>query len=196
VRRHFRLGRRSTLFDDERFFYLGPPFLHPMLHGFRITLSGLLGRPLQGPVHHSENLPYMSRVIVDTRQPLDNTRDAGKGPQICRKTVSPGSLSQCRIERSQLLSVHLRLAACPARASQCSAAAALPLPVPATDALPAYPQFSSDCRQNHLSSDEQTSRSLPSLLHCFEISSRSNVCFHAYSIPEEEKLVTILCEIQ
>lgn len=196
MRRHFRLGRRSKLFDDERFFYLGPPFLHPMLHGFRITLSGLLGRPLQGPVHHSQNLPYMSRVIVDTRQPLDNTRYAGKGPQIGGKTVSPGSLSQCHIDRSQLLSVQLRLAACPARASQCSAAAALPLPVPATYALPAYPQFSSNCRQDHPSSGEQTGRSLPSLLHCFEISSRSNVCLHAYIIAEEEKFATILCEIQ
>ena len=167
-----------------------------MLHGFRITLSGLLGRPLQGPVHHSKNLPYMSRVIVDTRQPLDNTRYAGKGPQIGGKTVSPGSLSQCRIDRSQLLSVQLRLAACPARASQCAAAAALPLPVPATYALPAYPQFSGNCRQEHPSSGEQTGRWLPSLLHCFEISSRSNVCLHAYIIAEEEKFVTILCEIQ
>ncbi len=196
MRRHFRPGRGSTLFGDERFFYLGPPFLNPMLHGFRITLSGSLGRPLQGPVHHSENLPYMSRVIVDTRQPLDNIRHPGKCPQICRKTVSPCSPSQCRIERPQLLSAQLRLAACPACASQCTAAAALPLPVPATDTLPAYPQFSSNCRQDHPSSGEQTGRSLPSLLHCFEISSRSNVCFHAYSIPEEETLVTILCEIQ
>jgi len=196
VRRRFRLGRRSKLFDDERFFYLRPPSLHPMLHGFRITLSGLLGRPLQGPVHHSENLPYMSRVIVDTRQPLDNTRYAGKGPQIGGKTVSPGSLSQCGIDRSQLLSVQLRLAACPARASQCAVAAMFPLPVPATYALAAYPQLSSNCRQDHPASGEQTGRSLPSLLHCFEISTRPNVCLHAYIIAQEENVVTILCEVQ
>jgi hypothetical protein len=196
VRHHFRLGRRSKLSDDERFFYLGPPFLHPMLHASRITFPGLLGRPLQGPVHHPENLPYMSRVIVDTRQPLDNTRYAGKGPQIGGKTVSPGPLSQCRIDRSQLLSIQLRLAACPARASQCAVAASLPLPVPATYALPAYLQFSSNCRQDHPSSGEQTGRSLASLLHCSEISSRSNVCLHAYIIAEEEKYVTVLCEAQ
>lgn len=196
MRRHFRPGRGSTLFGDERFFYLGPPFLNPMLHGFRITLSGLLGRPLQGPVHRSENLPYMSRVIVDARQPLDHIRHPGKCPQICRETVSPGSPSQCRIERSQLLSVQLRLAPCPARASQCTAAAALPLPVPATDALPAYLQFPSNCRQDHPSSGKQTGSSLPPLLQCFEISSRSNVCFHAYIIAQEGKNVTILCEIQ
>jgi len=139
VRRHFRLGRRSTLFADERFFYLGPSFLHPMLHAFRITLSGLLGRSLQCPVHHSKNLPYMSRVIVHTRQPFDNIRDTGKCPQICGKTVSSGSLSQCDIDRSQLLSVQPRLAACPPRTSQCAVAALLPLPVPTGYALAAYP---------------------------------------------------------
>jgi hypothetical protein len=196
VRHRFRLGRRSKLFGDERFFYLRPPSLHPMLDGFRITLSGLLGRPLHGPVHHSENLPHMSRVIVDTRQALDKTRYAGKGPQIGGKTVSPGSLSQRDINRSQLLSVQLRLAACPARASQCTFAAMLPLPVPATYALAAYLQLSSNCRQDHPASGEQTGRTLPSLLHCFEISTRSNVCLHAYIIAKEEALVTILCEIQ
>jgi len=138
----------------------------------------------------------MSRVIVDTRQPLDNLSYAGQGPQICGKTVSPGSLSQCAIDRSQLLPVQLRLAACPTRASQCAAAATLPLPVPATYALAAYPQFSSNCRQDHPASGEQTARSLPSLLHCFEISSRSNVSLHPYIIAEEENFVTILCEIQ
>lgn len=167
-----------------------------MLYGPRITFSGLLGRPLQGPVHHSENLPYMSRVIVDTRQALDNACYAGKGPQIGGKTVSPGSLSQCDIERSQLLSVQLRLAACPARAPQCAVAAIFPLPVPATYTLAAYPQLSSNSRQDHPASGEQTGRSLPSLLHCFEISTRPNVCLHASIIPEEENIFTILCEIQ
>jgi hypothetical protein len=196
VRHRFHLGRRSKLFDDERFFYLRPPSLHPMLYGLRITFSGLLGRPLQGPVHHSENLPYMSRVIVDTRQALDNTRYAGQGPQISVKTVSSGSFSQCDIDRSQLSSVQLSLAACPARTSQGAVAAMLPLPVPATYALAAYPQFSSNCRQDHLASGEQPGRSLPSLLHCFEISPRSNVCLHPYIIAEKENYVTILCEIQ
>lgn len=196
MRRHFRPGRKSKLFADERFFYLRPSFLHPKFHPFRITLSGLLGRPLQGPVHHSENLPYMSRVIVDTRQLLDNRSDPRQGPQIGGKTVSSGSLSQFAIDRSQLLPVQLRLATCPTRASQCAAAATLPLPVPATYALAAHPQFSSNGRQDHPASGEQTGGSLPSLLHCSEISPRSNVCLHAYIIPEEENFVTILCEIQ
>jgi hypothetical protein len=138
----------------------------------------------------------MSWVIVDTRQPLDNTRYAGKGPQIGGKAVSPGSLSQGDIDRSQLLSVQPRLAACPARASQCAVATILPLFVPATHALAAYPQLSSNCRQDHPTSGEQTGRSLPSLLHCFEISPRPNVCLHAYIIAEEKNIVTILCEDQ
>jgi len=196
VRPHFRPGRKSKLFADERFFYLRPSVLHPMLHGFRILLSGSLGRPLQGPVHHSQNLPYMSRVIVDTRQPLDHHRYPGQGPQIGGKALSPGSLSQFAIDRSQLLPVQLRLATCPTRASQCAAAATLPLPVPAAYALSAHPQFSSNCRQDHPASGKQTGRSLPSLLHCCEISSRSNVCLHAYIIAKEENYVTILCEIQ
>jgi len=196
VRPHFRPGRKSKLFADERFFYLWPSFLHPMLHAFRIPLSRLLGRPLQGPVHHSQNLPYMSRVIVDPRHPLDYRSYPGQGPQFGSKTVSPSSLPQFDIDQSQLLPVQLRLAACPTCASQGAAAAALPLPVPATYTLAADPQFSSNCRQDHSASDEQTGRSLPPLLHCAEIASRSNVCFHSYIIHGEDYFVTILCEIQ
>jgi hypothetical protein len=43
----------------------------------------------------------------------------------------------------------------------------------------ADPQLSRDRRQDRLAGGEQTGRSLPSLLHCFEISPRSNVSLHA-----------------
>jgi hypothetical protein len=81
----------------------------------------------------------MSRVIAHTCQPLDDNSCAGECPQICTKTVSLCSLSQCNFDMSQLLSAQLRLATRLARASQCAATATLPLLVPATHALAAYP---------------------------------------------------------
>ena len=179
ARHHFRLGKRSKLFGGERFFYLGPSLLDPTLHCLRIALPGSLGWSLQCPVHRSEYLPHMSRVIVHAGQALDNNSYARECPQICAKTVGPCSLSQCDLDTSQLLSFQLRFATRSARASQCAATATLPLLVPATYALAAYLQFSGNPRQDHLANREQSGRSLPSLHHCSEISPLSNVSLHA-----------------
>ena len=167
------------LFGGERFFYLGPSLIDPLFHFLRIALPGLPGGSLECPVHRSEDLPHMSRVIVHPGQSLDNNRYARKRPQICAKTMGPCSLSQCNLDTSQLLSSQLRFATHSARASQCAAAATLPLLVPAAYALPAYLQFSCNPRQDHLACREQSSRSLPPLPHGLEIPPLLNVSFHA-----------------
>jgi len=121
----------------------------------------------------------MSRVIVHPSQSLDNNCYPRECPQICAKTVGPCSLPQCHLDTSQLLSFQLRFATRSARASQCAAAATLPLLIPTAYALPAHLQFSSNPRQDHLACHEQSSRSLPPLPHGLEIPPLSNVSFHA-----------------
>jgi hypothetical protein len=138
----------------------------------------------------------MSWVIVHPGQSLDNNHYARECPQICAKTVGPCSLSQRHLDTSQLLSFQLRFATRSTRAPQCTAAATLPLLVPAAYALAAYLQFSGNPRQDHLPSREQSSRSLPSLPHGFEIPPLSNVSSHASIIPYNGNIVTLLCEIQ
>ena len=121
----------------------------------------------------------MSRMIVHPGQSLDNNRYPRERPQICAKTVGSCSLAQCDLDTPQLFSFQLRFATRSARASQCPAAATLPLLVPAAYTLAAYLQFSGNPCQDHLASREQSSRSLPSLSHSLEIPPLSNVSFHA-----------------
>ena len=99
----FRLRRKSMLFGDERFFYLRPPLIDPPFHFLRIALFGSLGWPPQSPVDRPRDLPHLSRVIMNTRQTLDNDRHAGKGPQLGFKPVGPCSHSQGSLDTSQLL---------------------------------------------------------------------------------------------
>jgi hypothetical protein len=68
--------------------------VEPKLYFLRIALACLLGRPLQRPVHRTQNLPHVAGVIAHLGQSFDYRGDAGQRPQIRAKPVGAGTLQQ------------------------------------------------------------------------------------------------------
>lgn len=137
----------------------------------------------------------MAWVVAHPRHPLDDPGDAGKGPQVRVESVSPCSLSQTVVDPRELLAVKFSFATRSSRPAQRGNPAALPVSVPAKNALAARPYGASHRRHYHPAPKHLRGISA-ALFEGLEISPGTHVSFHASKIPRTQTIVTVLCEVQ
>jgi hypothetical protein len=138
----------------------------------------------------------MTRVVMDARQSFNDRGGTRQSPEI--RTVSMGlrSLAQGPFDEPPLPGAQFRLTAGPARTSQCSGPAPLPLFVPSTDALSAHLKASSNGSQDPLARGEHPHGAPSPLFQSPKISPWMIWRMHAISIHPSSGFVTILCEVQ
>ena len=115
----------------------------------------------------------------------------GEGPGIDQEAERPRPPEQCVSQPAQVQFRQTRLAARSPGAAQGAASPALPLGVPARDALAADPKLPGDGGQVQPASGEQASRLEAATLQAGEVA----LCgWHASIVRENGPYVTILCE--
>lgn len=138
----------------------------------------------------------MTRVIMHTRETLDENRDPRQGPQIRTEAMGPRSLAQLAVQTLNLPSIESWLAPSPTSASQSADAASPPLFIPSADTLAAYSQSSRDFGHDQFPGGEQAGRLVAALLQCSKIPTCAKFSGHAHIVGVAAALVTLLCEIQ
>ena len=73
----------------ERFLYLGPAVVDPLLDGLVVPLCRFAGRPLSAPAHPAEHLPDVSGVVLHSGGLLDHLGRHGPGSTDRSHTYSP-----------------------------------------------------------------------------------------------------------
>jgi hypothetical protein len=166
--------------------------LQPKFHFFFVAFAGLLGGTLQTPVHGTENLPDMTRVIAHSGQALDDRGDARQRPQVRAETVRPCAPAQRFVNLPQLRRSQLRFAASATRAAQCRSSTALPLPIPTRHTLTAHFQLAGDGGEDQLAGSKQTGCLFATALQTLKIPAERYG--HTDSISENGSNVTLLRE--
>jgi hypothetical protein len=138
----------------------------------------------------------MTRVIMHTRETLDENRDPRQAPQIRTEAMGPRSLAKLAVQTLNLPSIESRLAPSPTSASQSADAASLPLFIPSADTLAAYSQSSGDVGHDQFPSGKQAGRLVAPLLQRSKIPTCTKYSRHAQIIGVATAFVTLLCEIQ
>ena len=110
-------------------------------------------------------------------------------------SVGTSATTKSMVDLLELLGVETRQATSAPRATQRGRAAALPLLIPATDALTTDVEDAGDCCLD-IAAREQPCRPLATLLECFEITARTQWWCHAGIIHARPGIVTLLCEVQ
>lgn len=136
----------------------------------------------------------MSRMILHTRQPLDDRGYSRQGPEVGPKPMRLRPLAQRPIYQLQLPAVQLRFAARATGCSQGCHTALPPLSVPTADTLAADLQKACHRGQN-LASAEQLGGLLSAIFQGLEISSGTHRRLHASIMHEVIRFVTLFCEI-
>ena len=156
------------------FFYLRPGLFLPLSDLCIIAFLRSLGRSLQTPPHLSENLPDVTRVIVDTSQAADQLCNSLERPQICRISMGNSATKKLLLDQSQLLGQQAGLPPRQSCTVQHFVVAAAPGDPPFADALSTNPQdLSNRClplnlleqRDGLLAPFTQLLKSLDSPLH-------------------------------
>lgn len=135
----------------------------------------------------------MAGMIVHAREPLNHRRHPWQGPEIGGKAMRPRPLAERAIQSLQVGLVQLRFASRPPGAAQRGGAAALPLVVPSTDALPAHPQGASNGGHD-LARPKQARRTAAAQFQGVEVSPWHHMGWHAPSINWGPRIVTLFCE--
>jgi hypothetical protein len=91
--------------DRKRFPYPRPVLRDPTQHFLLIALLGAAGRLLERPVHRTQDLPDVARVVVHARQLLDHAWHPGQRPQLRRETIRHRALAKGPIQLLQVLPV-------------------------------------------------------------------------------------------
>src|SRR5438093_10116175 len=161
------------------FFSPGPARGDPVLDGGLVPHFGAFGWPLQRPLERTQETPDMPRVILHTRQLLDDPSDTGQRPETRAEAVRPRALAQGHLDTPHLCRRQPRLASSGAGAPQRRAPALAPRAIPAQDALAAHSQASGDCPLRLSTRGKQPRGPLPTYFQSAEIPSRCNMSGHA-----------------
>jgi hypothetical protein len=133
----------------------------------------------------------MAGVIPYSVGLVDQFGSPGEGPGIDREAECPRPPEQGVPQPAQVQLRQTRLAAGAPGTAQGAASTALPLGVPARDALAADPKLPGDGRKVQPASGEQASRLEAATLQASEVA----LCgWHVLIVTENGPSVTILCE--
>ena len=138
----------------------------------------------------------MPRVVPDPGLPGDDRGQAREGPQLRAEPEGQGPLPEGCLHGPELVPRQLRFPPRAPGGSERFRSPALPVAVPAQDALAADSHPASDLRVREVPGREQPGRREAALLQCGEISSRTLCCSHAKDIAKDSTIVTIFYEIQ
>ena len=133
----------------------------------------------------------MAGVIPYSVGLVEQFGNPGEGPGIAGEAERPRSPEQCVSQPAQVPLRQTRLAARAPRSAQGAASTALPLGVPARDALAADPKLPRDGCQVQPAGDEQASRLKAATLEASEVAPSG---WHISIVRENGLDVTILCE--
>ncbi len=189
-----RRRRESRPSSVGRFFYSGPAPGHPAPDRRLIPFARLRGRTLEGPVQGPKDSPDMAGMIRHAREPLDHGRDPRQGPEVRRKPVRAGALTERVLDARQLRRRQFRLPPRSPRTAQRGAPSPSPGLIPSTDALPAHLQRAGDAGHD-LAGRKQVRRPSAAQFQGVEVSAWRHMCLHGPSIQQAPRNVTLFCEI-
>ena len=139
----------------------------------------------------------MPRVILHTRQSLDESRNAGQCPQIRAEPMHPRALAQGRFDAGHLFAHQARLPPGPAGGAQRRAPTLAPRAIPTHDALAAHAQAPGDSALRLATRGKQLCGLATTDFQAMKIPSGRTMRGHAFHRTTEGSTdVTVLCETQ